>query len=80
MVLAVREPFSLRHGSLSNSSKRNMAHIKLPEGLPGITGPLAAYPETEGHLTGLAQALLQAFQCKAGDPMVRPASNRCQIW
>jgi len=36
-----------------------MAHISLPEGLPGITGPLAQYPETGQHLLGLAQALLR---------------------
>ena len=36
-----------------------MAHIDLPEGLPGITGPMTAYPETERHLSGLAQALLR---------------------
>lgn len=36
-----------------------MPHIALPEGAPGITGPMAAYPETEVHLNGLAQALLR---------------------
>jgi uncharacterized peroxidase-related enzyme len=36
-----------------------MPHIALPEGLPGIVGPMAAYPETEVHLNGLAQALLR---------------------
>ena len=36
-----------------------MAHIALPEGLPGIVGPLAQYPETGVHLRGLAQALLR---------------------
>lgn len=36
-----------------------MAHIALPDGLPGITGPLAQYPETGKHLGGLAQALLR---------------------
>jgi len=36
-----------------------MAHIALPEGLPGITGPMAQYPETERHLSGLAEALLR---------------------
>jgi len=25
-------------------------------------------------------AFAQAFQCKAGDPMVRPEKDRCQIW
>src|SRR5262249_22098132 len=36
-----------------------MAHITLPNGLPGITGPMAQYPETERHLSGLAEALLR---------------------
>ncbi len=36
-----------------------MAHITLPDGAPGITGPMMAYPETEKHLSGLAEALLR---------------------
>ena len=36
-----------------------MAHIKLPEGAPGILGPMIAYPETQTHLSGLAEALLR---------------------
>ncbi len=36
-----------------------MAHIILPEGVPGIGGPLQQYPETAKHLLGLAQALLR---------------------
>jgi uncharacterized peroxidase-related enzyme len=36
-----------------------MAHIKLPAGLPGIVGPMTAYPETEVHLSGLSEALLR---------------------
>jgi uncharacterized peroxidase-related enzyme len=36
-----------------------MAHIKLPEGVPGIVGPMIAYPETQKHLSGLAEALLR---------------------
>ena len=35
-----------------------MAHIKLPEGEPGIIGPLAAYRRTEKHLDGLANELM----------------------
>lgn len=35
-----------------------MAHIKLPEGQPGIIGPLSAYRATEKHLDGLANALM----------------------
>jgi uncharacterized peroxidase-related enzyme len=36
-----------------------MAHIELPDGLPGITAPVAAYPETGRHVQALAQALLR---------------------
>ena len=36
-----------------------MAHIPIPEGLPGIFGLIAAYPEPATHLAGLAQALLR---------------------
>ncbi len=36
-----------------------MAHIQLPENAPGIIGPMIAYPETERHLNGLAEALLR---------------------
>ncbi len=36
-----------------------MPHIQLPEGFPGISGPLEAYPETALHLRELADALLR---------------------
>jgi uncharacterized peroxidase-related enzyme len=36
-----------------------MAHIKLPDGAPGITGPMIAYPETQKPLSALAEALLR---------------------
>ncbi len=36
-----------------------MAHVTLPEGLPGISGPLRQYPQTGQHLLGLAEALLR---------------------
>ena len=36
-----------------------MAHISLPAGFPGISGPMVQYPETARHLRGLAQALLR---------------------
>lgn len=36
-----------------------MAHISLPDGVPGILGPMAAYPETEKPLNDLAEALLR---------------------
>lgn len=35
-----------------------MPHIKLPEGLPGIRGPMAFRPETARPLSDLAQVLL----------------------
>jgi uncharacterized peroxidase-related enzyme len=36
-----------------------MPHIELPQGLPGIVGPMVAYPETERHLNGLADTLMR---------------------
>ncbi|GAB3935460.1 carboxymuconolactone decarboxylase family protein [Larkinella terrae] len=36
-----------------------MPHIQLPEGLPGIRGPMAFSPETARPLNALANALLQ---------------------
>ena len=36
-----------------------MAHISLPEGVPGIVGPMMAYPEAAKHLNGLAEHLLR---------------------
>src|SRR3954468_4752094 len=36
-----------------------MAHIKLPEGLPGIRGPMAFRPETSKPLNELAEVLLR---------------------
>lgn len=36
-----------------------MAHIPLPEGLPGIVGPLLAYPEAGEHFNHLTQYLLR---------------------
>ncbi|GAB3273003.1 carboxymuconolactone decarboxylase family protein [Larkinella harenae] len=37
-----------------------MPHIQLPEGLPGIRGPMAFSPETAKPLNDLANALLQS--------------------
>ena len=37
-----------------------MPHIKLPEGLQGIRGPMAFRPETAKPLNELAEALLHA--------------------
>src|ERR1700734_1712594 len=42
-----------------NPWRLKMAHITLPEGAPGIIGPMIAYPETQIHLSGLAEALLR---------------------
>ena len=36
-----------------------MSHIKLPDGAPGIIGPLTQYPESAKHLSGLADAVLR---------------------
>jgi len=36
-----------------------MAYITLPEGLPGIRGPMAFRPETAKHLNELAEVLLR---------------------
>ena len=37
-----------------------MAHIQLPERMPGIVGPLAFSPETAKPLLELAEVLLRA--------------------
>src|SRR5258706_4920778 len=37
-----------------------MAHINLPEGLPGIRGPMAFRPETSKPLNELAEVLLRS--------------------
>jgi uncharacterized peroxidase-related enzyme len=36
-----------------------MPHITLPEGIPGIVGPMLAYPETAAPLNALAEVLLR---------------------
>jgi uncharacterized peroxidase-related enzyme len=36
-----------------------MAHIRLPEGIPGILGPMAFSPETAKPLNALAEVLLR---------------------
>jgi uncharacterized peroxidase-related enzyme len=36
-----------------------MAHIDLPEGLPGIVGPMTAYPDSGKALNALADVLLR---------------------
>jgi uncharacterized peroxidase-related enzyme len=42
-----------------DNREATMAHIELPEGQPGIRGPLAQYPETAEPLLALAQVLLR---------------------
>jgi alkylhydroperoxidase family enzyme len=37
-----------------------MPYIELPEGLPGIRGPMAFRPETAKHLNELAEVLLRS--------------------
>ena len=36
-----------------------MAHIRLPEGIPGILGPMVFSPETAKPLNALAEVLLR---------------------
>ena len=43
-----------------------MAHIKLPEGEPGIIGLLVAYRETEKHLNSFGQALMRGPSSLSG--------------
>jgi putative endopeptidase len=40
-----------------------------PLGRFRVNGPLSNMP-----------AFAKAFQCKMGEPMVRPEEKRCQIW
>jgi hypothetical protein len=37
-----------------------MAHIQVPEGVPGILGPMAISPESTKALRELAEVLLRA--------------------
>jgi uncharacterized peroxidase-related enzyme len=39
-----------------------MAHITVPEGVPGILGPMKAYPDTARHLNALAEHLLRSTE------------------
>ncbi|NNF56786.1 MAG: carboxymuconolactone decarboxylase [Rhodothermaceae bacterium] len=36
-----------------------MPHIPLPQGAPGIVGPMLAHPRTGRHIAGLAEAVLR---------------------
>ena len=51
------------------AARQRVATDTHPLGRFRINGPLSNMP-----------AFAEAFQCKAGDPMVRPADKRCQIW
>ena len=44
----------------------------------GDPHPVAKF-RVNGPLSNLP-AFQQAFHCKAGDPMVRPDSERCEVW
>jgi uncharacterized peroxidase-related enzyme len=46
--------------SVLQKEVRFMAHIKLPEGIPGILGPMAFSPDTAKPLNELAEILLRA--------------------
>jgi uncharacterized peroxidase-related enzyme len=37
-----------------------MPHIKIPEGIPGIRGPLSLYPDVAKPLSGLMEVLMRA--------------------
>jgi uncharacterized peroxidase-related enzyme len=52
-------PGSICHDLLHDKNLSAMAHINLPEGAPGIRGPMIQYPETEKPLNALAEALLR---------------------
>ena len=47
-----------------------MAHIKLPEGIPGIVGPMAFSPQTAKPMNELADVL-----CADRIPSLRPSAN-----
>ena len=51
------------------AARQRVATDPHPLGRFRVNGPLSNMP-----------AFAEAFQCKAGDPMVRPADKRCQIW
>ena len=44
----------------------------------GDPHPIAKY-RVNGPLSNLP-AFREAFECKAGDPMVRPDADRCEVW
>ena len=69
-----------------------MPHISLPEGLPGIIGPMTAYPDTAKPLNELAEVLLRGSE-EAGqgrfhqdperrtgrrEPLAAHLSSRCE--
>lgn len=61
-----------------------MAHIKLPEGLPGILGPFAFRPETASPMRELAEVLLRGASSLATGERELIASyvsflNKCQF-
>jgi putative endopeptidase len=46
--------------------------------IQGDPHPVAKY-RVNGPLSNLPE-FKEAFQCKAGDPMVRPDADRCEVW
>jgi endothelin-converting enzyme/putative endopeptidase len=46
--------------------------------IQGDPHPVAKY-RVNGPLSNLHE-FRDAFQCKAGDPMVRPDADRCEVW
>ena len=52
-----------------------MPHIKLPEGLPGILGPMVFRPETAKSLNELAEVLLRGANSLSRGERERIASS-----
>lgn len=50
-----------------------MAHIQLPDGIPGILGPMAYSPETAKPLNELAEVLLRT---NASDSLTQGERDR----
>ena|ERR1700688_2657468 len=54
-----RQPQSRHHGFSDSRSIRTVAHIQLPEGLPGIAGLVSYRPQSGRALMQLADAILR---------------------
>jgi hypothetical protein len=53
-----------------------MAHIRLPEGIPGILGPMAFSPETAKPLNALAEVLLPPARYCHASSFIRGEDGR----